>query len=164
MPLGKDTLLNAVKDGIDATGVIENPFSTANGQLVNSVSESFWARKLREGVIKTGIAEEVNCTIAGGYNWGSGATAAAGKLLYPVNIMVSCDQDAILYVKVDTKIADAPLIYYGGFFKAGSPLIMQFSGEAYCLPTGSIQVGCRPKVDNAKRTSSYLCLELTQNV
>ncbi|EKE03672.1 MAG: hypothetical protein ACD_20C00169G0002 [uncultured bacterium] len=164
MPLGKDTLLNAVKDGIDATGVIENPFSTANGQLVNSVSESFWARKLREAVIKNGIAEEVNTTISGGYNWGSGTTASAGKLLYPVHGMVTCDQDAILYVKVDTKITDAPMVYYGGFFKAGSPLIVEFTGELYCLPTGSIQFGCKPKIDNAKKTCSFLCLEVTQNV
>jgi len=81
--MGDILLLNRVKDILSR---FENPFSTTQGQIVISQSESYQARQLREGTLK--IAPYVQTNPTGGV-YGTAYSTTAGFMAQIQKICLS---------------------------------------------------------------------------
>lgn len=126
----------------------ENPFGTAYGQDVVSVSESFWARLSREGRPRNAATSGSNI-VTGSLQLITTLTASKGCLLYPRVVSVSTNVDGLLCIRIDTKIPDIGpagdgVIAYYIYAKAGTPVTIVFDGEVFCLEDGSVAIGANP--------------------
>jgi len=164
-------LINKMKEFLNC---FENPFGTAEGQSVVSVSETFWHRMAREGHWVTNMVEARAVTNSGGYNWGGGHYPSMGKVLYPKTIISSCDVDAVHYFRITvgnesglSSGAALPIdgvLYFCSFSKAGTPVYFNFDGEIYCKCAGLIEFGCKPISGSGNQYVTYHCLEVSENV
>jgi hypothetical protein len=159
---------------IKAETHFENPFGTAEGQNIVSISETFWHRMAREGHWVTNMVEARAVTNAGGYNWGGGHYPAIGKVLYPKTIISSCDVAAIHYFRVTVgnegglssgvAVPTNGILYFCALSAAGIPVTFDFDGEVYCKGAGLIEFGCKPLTGSGVQYVSFHCLEVSENV
>ena len=84
----------------------ENPFNTAEGQLITSESENFWARLAREGRPRNAIKQGTSITI-GTFLSTVLIKPSLGCRFFPQKITVSATVDAKLYIAIITGIRDA---------------------------------------------------------
>lgn len=142
---GALAVTNGGEDGVDlkVQPIQENPFGTAEGQGVISISESFWARLFREGRPRNAQALGVNISTLNSYVYQTQLTPSKGVILYPKRAIISFSVDAELVVQVTTGIADADIHYYLAFVKAGTPLQVEFDGDIWCNENGNVKLGVR---------------------
>lgn len=143
----------------------ENPFQTKIGQEVVSVQESFEARLFREGRPQNGYSK-VACT-SGVLASCAMTKASPGCIFYPLSVMVSCDQDAQVYIVYSTNMQNSGvngngIIYEYAFVKAGTPLIVRPAGGVRILEGGNVQVQCVPNA-NGNLYGSVYGVEVTSN-
>jgi len=151
---------DAVYDSHDANGNLlikdnahfENPFGTAEGQLVVSSSENFWARLSRIGRPRSKTASAVAVSATAGVLVSTGGiTASIGCALYPTVCSVSCTVDAVLVIQApNAGLQDGEIMYAAfAYAKAGTPLVVRFDGEGYCKENVGISIGAIPLTANS---------------
>jgi hypothetical protein len=130
------------------SNIQENPFSTKEGQNIVSISETFWARAIREGRWKNSYSSGGTAP-AGSLAFPTYVTPSKGCIFYPKTVTLSADVDAMLAVRIDTGIpytsgsgnSSGQLLHYI-FAKAGTPVILTFDGEIWANENGKIDIGC----------------------
>jgi hypothetical protein len=138
-------------DGRIVSDHFENPFGTAEGQVVVSSSESFWARLNRIGRPRSNTANGVLVSAnAGTLVTTAGITTSIGCVLYPTVCSVSCTTDAILVITTSSGLQDGQITYAAyTYAKAGTPITVKFDGESYCEENTGIGIGAIPLSANS---------------
>ena len=105
----------------------ENPFNTANGQIVMSQGEHFWGRISRLGLRTTGnrvgtavTTSPINFTLH---------NAVANKIILPEDVRFSATVDVIVEVLITTGIGTENYAIDGALVKAGEIFERQYNGS-----------------------------------
>lgn len=144
----------------------ENPFNTEYGQEIVSIQENFWARLYREGMPKLNTVSGVTVTNASSaYAYYGTITPSLGRVLYPKQACITCNEDAELTIKVDTGIKDVLPVHVAlGWVKAGTPLQTMLDGELFCLENGMFTIGIKTASPTAKVYGCVYGIEVTKRV
>lgn len=155
------TQASSIAEAIQDT-ILENPFNTASNQIVVSLSENCAARQMREGrPVHVKVANSAVVTTKSTIT-GLG-TPTAGYIYHPKKILASCNQNALVNIKIVTGIVDAPAtIEFPMYLLAKTPFLMTFDNEMYLIPGGAISVEVTPEADGLAQISTY-GIEVAQN-
>jgi hypothetical protein len=118
--------------------ITENPMATSEGQIVVSNSESFLARKLREGRLDRSVSATTsyNGTLVAG----TVRAATPDTVLYPTCFNITSNVVATGYFEITTGIADADTIRRYFTLAIGEHKTISLPEGYYVLPTGNIKV------------------------
>lgn len=112
----------------------ENPFFTAEGQEIVSVSENFWARKLRHGrtAFKVWDTTPITANQFTNYTY----NPSVDKIFIPDVMTFACDQDCSIrvgYIPIEKYDLFNPgyanEFIAVSFLKAGTPFVLKFDGN-----------------------------------
>jgi hypothetical protein len=155
---------------IDIENQKENPFGTAQGQDVVSVSESFWSRLFREGRERSNayIATTMSTVDGTGYNYGPSITTSLGCYFYPRFVSVSASVDAELTIVVSTGISlgdvsNSGNVTYVAWCKAGQPFNITFDGDIRCNELSTVSIKARTTTAGGKLYGTIYGVEVPWN-
>lgn len=137
--LGIDSIKSAVKDGIQDSAILENPFGTANGQMVVSNSENFWARLRREGKMIKAYTTGISLTGTGAMQSVSSyaLVPSANHVLYVSKIICGSDVDTQFVLNMVSGVQDAGNHFFNFLVKAGESKEISFDGDIELIQSGS---------------------------
>jgi hypothetical protein len=130
--------LNFSGDMVEVKDFKENPFSTTYGQEVASISESFIARKLREGRLDRSVS--ATTSYDGTLVAGTVRAATAGTVLYPTCFNITSDVVANGYFEITTGIASGDTIRRYFSLAEGEYKSIALPEGYYVLPSGTVKV------------------------
>ena len=157
MPLGKDSIVNAMKDAK------ENPFNTTTGQEIVSIGENFWARLAREGRFRAKDYQNISMTQGVLLFVQPQFKPNKGCVLYPVDIVLTSEADTLFIFAVNTGVADADLIYRIAYVKAFTAFEWKFDGSVFIKEGGFLEIRALCNTTGGKLWGSVYGIEVTEN-
>jgi hypothetical protein len=124
-----------VNQGVKAA-LTENPFAIAQGQIVTSQSETFLARKLREGrPRRVGLSAQ---SISGTLVVKAVKPPAPDTVFYPNRLMITSNVACSGYFDIVTGIASADTIRRTYSLASAGTMAFDLPEGYYILPTGYV--------------------------
>lgn len=114
----------------------ENPFNTSQGQVVTSESESYWARKLREGEFKTSYTFNTEYTDPPMDYIARSITPSVGNKALPIRLNFTVDSPCIIKIRYRLGNAEATDTYESIRLFAGERFTYDFPEGLEILSSG----------------------------
>lgn len=111
----------------------ENPFNTAEGQEIVSISENFWSRLARQGRFRGNMWDAQSIAVTSSWNWNAAWAHGAepGYRMFLKRVVMSADVDCQLGFKIWEGVQGTTNTYHqmSAYVKAGTPWVVEFDGE-----------------------------------